>query len=147
MDGFVRKSLTNKNKKANLIINCTNDSWFGRTSAPKMHMHISMFRAIENKRALVRATCTGHSVICDPVGRVLRQSNLYEQDAFVEEVALLDTDTVYGKGGWLFVYFLALLDLILIMYRFFGSWYTKAQLAKTLREKRHKEKLYQTWMD
>ncbi len=147
IDGFVRKSLKNKNGKSNLIINCTNDSWFGRTSAPKMHMHISIFRAIENKRALVRATCTGHSVICDPVGQILRQSNLNEQDAFVEEVALLDTDTIYGKGGWMFVYLLALLDIILLLYRFFGSRYARNQLTKTLMEKRHKEKLYQTWMD
>ncbi|MBP5707136.1 MAG: apolipoprotein N-acyltransferase, partial [Spirochaetales bacterium] len=56
MPDLIRRSMnvrTNGEKqKANLIVNATNDSWFGSTPAARMHLHISAFRAIENRRTL-----------------------------------------------------------------------------------------------
>ena len=39
---------------ANLLVNITNDAWFGRTSAPYQHFSMAVFRAVENKRSLIR---------------------------------------------------------------------------------------------
>jgi apolipoprotein N-acyltransferase len=51
---------------ANLLINQTNDAWFGRTAAPYQHHAIATMRAVENRRFLIRATNTGLSAIVDP---------------------------------------------------------------------------------
>ena len=58
-------------KGAELLINITSDSWFGRTLAPHQHHLIAAFRAIENRRFLIRATNTGLSGIVDPLGRTI----------------------------------------------------------------------------
>src|SRR4030042_6540482 len=64
--GFIKKSIKVNDKKANLIINATNDSWYGRTIEPMMHLHMTGFRAIENRISLVRSTCTGYSAVFNP---------------------------------------------------------------------------------
>jgi apolipoprotein N-acyltransferase len=56
---------------AELLINITSDSWFGRTLAPRQHHLIAAFRAIENRRFLIRATNTGLSGVVDPLGRTI----------------------------------------------------------------------------
>ena len=44
---------------ASALINITNDAWYGRTSAPYQHFSMAVFRAVENRRALVRSANTG----------------------------------------------------------------------------------------
>ena len=53
---------------ANLLVNLTYDTWFGRTVAPEQHHLIAAFRAVENGRYLVRATNSGFSAVVDPLG-------------------------------------------------------------------------------
>ena len=57
---------------ADLLVNITNDAWYGRTSAPHQHLAMAAFRAVENGKYLVRAANTGISAVVDPRGRVLR---------------------------------------------------------------------------
>lgn len=56
-------------KGAELLVNLTNDAWFGRSAAPYQHHLIASFRAIETGRYLVRATNTGFSGVIDPLGK------------------------------------------------------------------------------
>ena len=56
---------------AELLVNLTYDTWFGRTVAAHEHHLIAAFRAIENRRFLVRATNTGLSGVVDPLGRTI----------------------------------------------------------------------------
>ncbi len=65
---FVRTS----NKAADLIINVTNDAWYGRSSGPYQHLHISRMRSIENGLPMVRTANNGISAIIDPVGRIIQ---------------------------------------------------------------------------
>lgn len=55
---------------ANLLVNISNDAWFGDTSAPHQHLQLAALRAIEQSRYLVRSTNTGISAFIDPLGRI-----------------------------------------------------------------------------
>lgn len=55
---------------ANLLVNISNDAWFGATSAPHQHLRLASLRAIEQGRHMVRSTNTGISAFIDPLGRV-----------------------------------------------------------------------------
>lgn len=62
---------------AEVLINISNDAWFGRSSAPEQHLHLSILRAVEQQRWLVRGTNTGVSALIDPAGRVTARSGLF----------------------------------------------------------------------
>ena len=68
-----------------LLTTITNDAWFGRTSAPYQHFAQASMRAIENGRYLVRSANTGISGIVDPYGRVLAQTDIFQQAVVVGE--------------------------------------------------------------
>ena len=55
---------------AQLLVNMTNDGWFGDSSAPYMHLQSSVFRTVENRRGLIRAANTGVSCFIDRWGRI-----------------------------------------------------------------------------
>jgi apolipoprotein N-acyltransferase len=87
---------------AELLVNVTNDGWYGRTSAPYQHLAMAVFRAVENRRYLVRAANTGISAIVDPWGRIQASSELFEARALVGEVSYLRGETVYARFGDVF---------------------------------------------
>jgi len=67
---LVRSSLPN----ATLLVNVSNDAWFGYSIAPFQHLQIARMRALENGRYLLRATNTGISAIIDDKGKIITQS-------------------------------------------------------------------------
>ena len=95
-------------KEPNIIINVTNDAWFGHTSEPYLHLALSVFRAVENRLVLARATNTGVSAIIDPVGRIVAQTHLTDAETTLETVPLMSGKTIYGKVGDLFSWLLAI---------------------------------------
>ncbi len=56
---------------ANLLINLSNDGWFGRSSAPAQHLRMATVRAVEHRRWLLRDTNNGYTVSVDPYGRIV----------------------------------------------------------------------------
>lgn len=76
-------------KGAELLVNLTNDGWFGDTVAPKQHHMIAAFRAIENRRYLLRSTNTGLTAMVDPLGRTTSSIKPYSDGSLSAEVALL----------------------------------------------------------
>ncbi len=82
-----------------LLVNITNDAWFGNTQEPWIHLALAKLRAVEHHRYLVRATNTGVSAIVDPVGRIVTQSGVEERATLSGEVAMLEGRTVYGVAG------------------------------------------------
>lgn len=56
---------------AELLINISNDGWFGRSSAPAQHLRMARVRAVENRRWLLRGTNNGYTVSVDPYGRIV----------------------------------------------------------------------------
>ncbi len=86
---------------AEFLVNITNDAWYGVSSAPYQHMALSVFRAIENRRYLVRATNTGVSAIVYPTGKVSMESAIFTPALIVASVAMLTQITPYTRmGDW-----------------------------------------------
>ena len=84
---------------ANLLVNITNDAWYGRSSAPWQSMAMAVLRAVENRRALVRAANTGISGFVDPLGRITARTELFVETAQAASTPLLELNTVFGQGG------------------------------------------------
>lgn len=90
-------------KGANLIVNITNDAWFGRTIAPYQHLFVSIPRAVETRKYLLRSTNTGISAIIDPVGRVVAKTPIFVRTNLSGEVGLMEgPNTLYTRIGDVF---------------------------------------------
>jgi apolipoprotein N-acyltransferase len=95
--GFTRRG-------ADLLVNITNDGWYGRTSAPYQHMAMAAFRAVENGKYLVRAANTGITAVVDGRGRVLRKTSLFETTVLVADVGIVPGQTPYARYGDVFAW-------------------------------------------
>ena len=86
---------------AQVLVNLTNDMWFGPTRVPYQHRNAAAFRAVENRRSLVRVTNTGVTSVIDAVGREPAALPIYQRDTLVHDVAVLQGTTVYQRfGDW-----------------------------------------------
>ncbi len=83
------------NQGAELLINQTNDAWFGDTVAPYQHHMIASFRAIENRRYLLRSTNTGLTAVVDPLGKTLASLLPYTESVLPMEISLLNYQSTY----------------------------------------------------
>jgi apolipoprotein N-acyltransferase len=84
---------------AQLMVNITNDAWFGRTSAAYQHFSMAVFRAVENRRTLARAANTGISGFVDPCGRIVSSTGLFQKATVMTPVALMKTTSLYTRWG------------------------------------------------
>ncbi len=88
--------------EATLLVNASNDAWFGDSTAPHQHLEIARMRALEGGRYLLRSTNTGVSAIIDPKGRVSARSPQFEADALRETVYPYTGSTPYTVwGNWM----------------------------------------------
>lgn len=89
---------------AELLVNLTNDGWFGRSVAARQHHLIASFRAIENRRYLVRATNTGFTAIVDPLGETVAALPEHRAGTLLANAHLLSYNTAYtlyvGDSPW-----------------------------------------------
>jgi apolipoprotein N-acyltransferase len=69
-----------------MIVNVTNDAWFGDTTEPWIHLALAQMRAVEHRKYLLRSTNSGVSAVIDPVGRVIAHSGTFRQES-VDAVA------------------------------------------------------------
>lgn len=86
---------------ARLIVNMTNDAWFGRTDGPWQHLAMYPFRAVEHRTAVVRSANTGVSAIIAPTGQIIRRLTLFRRGTMSEPVPLRSRETLYTRlGEW-----------------------------------------------
>ncbi len=98
---FVNKLMTHGEPE--LLVNMTNDAWFGDTSEPHEHMALAKLRAVEQRRYLIRSTNSGVSGVVDPVGRLVASTETFKEATLAENVAWLKLKTPYqfwGNGPW-----------------------------------------------
>lgn len=105
---------------ARLLINITNDSWFGASAGPYQHALLNAMRAIENRVSIARCATSGQSLFIDPFGRRYQTSELFVQAALIGELPILQSRTFYSRYGDLFAkacFFAAIFCLIILRFK------------------------------
>ncbi len=97
---------------ADFLINLTNDSWFGPSFEPEQHLYMTLARAIEVRRPLLRSTNTGISTVIEATGQIHVQSPKFEEWFHTYDVKYLKSAdlTFYTRFGA----FLSLLPLLVV---------------------------------
>jgi apolipoprotein N-acyltransferase len=96
---------------AEVLVNISDDGWYGDTSAPWQHLNMARMRAIENRRWLLRDTNNGVTAAIDPYGRVRQSIPRHQVDALPAEFGFRDDVTFYTAHGDVFAWACALLSL------------------------------------
>ena len=89
---------------SDLLVNLTNDAWFGRSSAPWQLLAMTRFRAIENRIWIARVANTGVSALISPAGRVTLAGPIFVPLQLVGDVGLGAEATFYTRFGDVFAY-------------------------------------------
>ncbi len=84
---------------ANVLVNLSNDAYFGHSEAHQQHLLIARMRAIENRRFVIRSTNDGITAVIDPAGRVVRRFPSYQQLASPIGYGLVNGTTFYTRHG------------------------------------------------
>ncbi len=87
---------------AAFFVNITNDAWYGTSGGPYQHFSMTVFRAVENRKALVRSANTGISGFVNPSGRVITKTPLEKEAVMTGNIPLMQIKTVYMGIGDLF---------------------------------------------
>lgn len=111
---------------ADLIVVVTNDSWYGYSSGPFQHKEISVIRAVENRKTVVRAANGGISCIIDPLGRTVSETKLFTKDFLVGDVGIQSGLTFYSKHPYIFPLTASFVSIITILFFI----YTKLPFGK-----------------
>jgi apolipoprotein N-acyltransferase len=102
---------------ANLLVNLTNDAWFGMTSAPYQHLSMSVFRAVENRMPMIRAANTGFSAFIGPQGKIIKLSGLFREEVMQTSLTLSNSPlTFYARFGDLFAILLLVISLMKVCF-------------------------------
>jgi apolipoprotein N-acyltransferase len=87
---------------AEVLVNLSDDGWYGDTSAPWQHLNMARMRAIENRRWLLRDTNNGVTAAIDPYGRVRQSIPRHVVDALPAQFGFREDETFYTKHGDVF---------------------------------------------
>ncbi|TDJ42528.1 MAG: apolipoprotein N-acyltransferase [Gammaproteobacteria bacterium] len=108
--------------KAQLMVNVSNDAWFGDSIAPHQHLQIGQMRALETGRYLLRVTNTGITAIVDPHGRVTERIPQFEPGVIDAVVQPYVGATPFVRvGNWPIIAGLFLVTAIAGLFRYFAS--------------------------
>lgn len=116
---------------AALLVNLTNNAWFGPTYAPYQHRQLAAFRAIENRVYLVRATNTGLTSIIDPLGREHAALPTDQPGMRVHTIHPLRMPTIYTQYGNWFAQLCSAVALLLPLWHWHSCRWQERQTAQS----------------
>ena len=111
------------NKSSFLMINVSNDTWFGNSIGPYHHLSIARVRSIENNRYTIRATNDGISAIISNKGTIVTLLDKGKSDILEGNVKLIKNSTFYSRNGHLFF---IILSFIIVLIPFLKIIWKKA---------------------
>ncbi|MGO8815047.1 MAG: apolipoprotein N-acyltransferase [Terriglobia bacterium] len=122
---------------AGVLVNISNDAWYGDTAAAYQHLEMARLRAIENHRYLLRATNNGLTALIDPYGRVREQIPRYQRLAMPVRFDYETRETFYSARGDVFAWLCAALGGLMLLGASLGraKEQGKSQSAKVNRQK------------
>ena len=103
---------------ANVLLNLTNDAWYDNTAAPYQHHLLAQWRAIENRRFLLRTTHTGYTAVVDALGRTRQGLPLFKPAYIVADIPLLSGVTFYARTGDLLAWACVVVSSILALFAY-----------------------------
>jgi apolipoprotein N-acyltransferase len=112
---FVRSRLPDQ---TNLMVNITNDAWFGDTSCASQHLMLAAARSAELGIPLVRAATTGISAFVDARGVIRDQADQFTRETLIADVRPIRVPTLYGTVGDWFPWGATLVSLSLLLLYF-----------------------------
>ncbi|MBF0559919.1 MAG: apolipoprotein N-acyltransferase, partial [Nitrospirae bacterium] len=110
--GLVRKFYV---KGGDFIVTITNDAWFGKTPGPYQHFSMAVFRAIENRKPVIRCANTGVSGFIDSCGRILGKTEIFSRTYLTSDIRTDKTLSPYTKYGDIFPYLSIVGPLLLLI--------------------------------
>lgn len=106
---------------AQVLVNLSDDGWYGDSSAAWEHLDMARMRAIENDRWLLRATNTGVTAAIDPYGRVVQKMPRHIRGALLAKFDYISTDTFYTRHGDWIAWVCSILSVIMLAGAFMRS--------------------------
>ena len=111
------ETIRKMNKSSLLMINISNDTWFGSSIGPYHHLSITRVRAIENNRWIIRATNNGFSAIIDNKGTIVEILDQNVSNVLESKVKLVEHASIFNKFGYMFNYFFSFIIILLFIAR------------------------------
>ncbi len=109
------------NQGAHVLVNLSNDGWYGDSGAYAQHLNQTRVRAIENDRWILSATDTGVTASIDPYGRIVARLPRKERGALIAPYALTSVTTFYTRHGDWFAWLCAIISAGALLTRFASS--------------------------
>ena len=101
---------------AEVLVNISDDGWYGDTSAPWQHLNMARMRAIENRRWILRDTNNGVTAVIDPYGRVRQSIPRHEVGALAAHYGFNQATTFYTEHGDVFAWLCVILTVVLLLW-------------------------------
>ncbi len=110
---------------ADVLVNISDDGWYGDTSAPWQHLNIARMRAVENDRWLLRDTNSGITTVIDPYGSVVESAPRHVQTSLYARFNYISRQTFYTRHGDLFAWLCAIIAIVLAVDGAFQNHYRR----------------------
>ena len=109
-----------------VLLNVTNDGWFGNTTGPRQHFHQTRVRAVEEGVPILRAANNGISAVIDPRGRILAEIGMNQIGSIDATIPIALPPPPYARhGDWIFAWLMLAALIGLAACRFLGPAETR----------------------
>ncbi|MBF0106372.1 MAG: apolipoprotein N-acyltransferase [Deltaproteobacteria bacterium] len=108
-----------KNMGADVLVNFTNDAWYGASGMQLQHLAYTQMRALENRLPLIRATNNGYTAVIDATGKVTQTFPQYTEGYLLHDLVIEKGDSFYSRHGDRWLAFIVLSAAALFLY---GLW-------------------------
>lgn len=114
-DVFPENSKEFSKRGGDVLVNFTNDAWYNDSSAQYQHLVFSQFRALENRRPVLRVTNTGYTAVIDAKGTIIHELSPFKRDNLIHllKVEVADSWYTHHNSQWV-VYLIAVTGLVFI---------------------------------
>jgi len=120
MPGLARQFVSET--RANVLVNLTNDAWYGKSVGPWEHLRLAQSRAIETRRSLLRVTNTGVTSLVNAKGAVVALLPMFTPAVMQLDVDVLNETTYYVRFGDWFAWLMTIVTAGLMLFHAKRSW-------------------------